>query len=125
MLLRLLAELTLILHFLFILFVIFGGLFVFKWNRIAWLHVPCAIWGALLEFYSWVCPLTYLENYFRTKAGDSDYSVGFVEHYLIPVIYPPGLTENTRLTLGLLVVVINLVIYGYFSWTRYYDQFDR
>lgn len=122
MLLRLLAELTLILHFLFILFVIFGGLFVFKWSRIAWLHVPCAIWGALLEFYRWVCPLTYLENYFQNKAGVSGYSEGFVEHYLLPVIYPAGLTENTRLTLGLLVVVINLVIYGYFFWTRDYES---
>ena len=122
MLHRLLAELALILHFLFILFVIFGGLFVFKWNRIIWLHVPCAIWGVLLEFNRWICPLTYLENYFRNKAGLTGYKGSFIEYYLIPVIYPVELTANTRLTLGLLVVVINLVIYGYFSWTRNYES---
>ena len=122
MLHRLLAELALILHFLFILFVIFGGLFVFKWNRIIWLHVPCAIWGALLEVYRWICPLTYLENYFRNHAEISGYSGGFIEHYLLPVIYPAGLTENARIILAIIVIVINLVIYGYFGWRRSYKS---
>lgn len=121
MLSRFLADLTLILHFLFILFVIFGGLFVFKWNRVIWLHVPCAIWGALLEINRWICPLTYLENYFRKQAGTSGYSGGFIEYYLLPVIYPTGLTANTQIMLGIVVIVINLIIYGYLGWTKYYD----
>lgn len=122
MLPRLLAELALILHFLFILFVIFGGLFVFKWNRIIWLHVPCAIWGVLLVIYHRICPLTHMENYFRNWAGASGYSGGFIEHYLLAIIYPTGLTANTQIILGIIVIVVNLVIYGYLGWIRYYES---
>ena len=121
MLSRLIADLALILHFLFILFVIFGGLLVFKWSRFVCVHIPCTIWGALLEIYRWSCPLTYLENYFRKQAGISGYPGGFIENYLLPIIYPAELTANIQLTLGIIVIVINLVIYGYFTWARYYD----
>jgi len=122
MLHRLLADIALILHFLFIIFVIFGGLLVFKWNRVIWLHVPCATWGALLEIYRWICPLTYLENYYRKQAGISGYPGSFIEYYLLPVIYPTGLTANTQIILGIIVIVINLIIYGYLGWPSYHES---
>ena len=106
-----LADLVLIIHFLFIVFVIFGGLLVLKWRKVIYIHIPCAIWGGMIEFSGWICPLTYLENYFQ-KIGNADqYGGSFIEQYLLPVIYPPGLTAEVQIMLGIMVIVINLVIY--------------
>lgn len=116
MLLRFLADLTLIIHLLFIIFVVLGALLAIKWKWIMWVHIPCAIWGALLEINYWICPLTYLENYFHKLANEAGYTGGFIEHYLIHIIYPPGLTPGLQLILGILVVVINLIIYGFICW---------
>ncbi|MDH4319106.1 MAG: DUF2784 domain-containing protein [Desulfobulbaceae bacterium] len=106
------ADLLVILHFSFIIFVVFGGLPTLKWPSLAILHIPSVIWGALLEFYGWMCPLTHLEQHFRRSASDSGYQGGFIQHYLIPIIYPHDLTREVQLGLGLAVVFLNLFIYS-------------
>jgi hypothetical protein len=107
------AALVVVFHFAFVLFVVLGGLLVLRWPRLAYLHVPAAIWGAWIEFAGWVCPLTPLENSLRTAAGDATYTGGFVEHYILPVLYPSGLTRNIQILLGGLVLALNLGVYGY------------
>ena len=109
---RLLADLLVGMHFLFIVFVVAGGFLAWRWRRAAWVHLPVAAWGALIEFAGWVCPLTPLENQFRRAAGESGYAGGFIEHYLIPVIYPGGLTRDIQIGLGIAVIAVNLAAYG-------------
>ena len=111
MLYRLAADAVVLLHLGFILFVLLGGLLVLRRPRLAWLHVPAAAWGMAVEFFHLYCPLTPLENHFRALAGDSGYSGGFIEHYLIPLIYPAGLTEAPQVVLGLVVAAVNLPPY--------------
>jgi hypothetical protein len=111
MLYRALATATAIVHFAFILFVVLGGVLVLRWPRVAWLHVPAAVWGALIEFGGWYCPLTNLENYFLRKAGRAGYTEGFVAHYLFAIIYPAGLTRGFEIAIGLFVVVVNVTMY--------------
>jgi len=111
MLPRILADLVLILHMLFILFAIFGGLLILWRKWMIYFHIPAAIWAVLVELMHWTCPLTSTENYLRSIAGDSGYSGGFVEHYLLPVIYPHDLTPQIQLILGALVLLANIVIY--------------
>lgn len=110
---RLLADFVLWIHFLFVLFVVFGGLFAVKWHRIVWLHLLAAVWGAMIEFSGWICPLTPLENWLRQEGGAAGYRADFVARYLLPVLYPEGLTRKVQIALGIFVIVINLVIY---SW---------
>jgi hypothetical protein len=105
------ADLILLLHFAFILFVIFGGLLVRYRRAFAWLHLPMALWGALVNLASWPCPLTPLENHYRALAGQQGYEGGFVEHYLAPLIYPEGLGRDLGIVLGLLVIGWNGAIY--------------
>ncbi len=88
------ADVLVVLHFAFIVFVVLGGLLVWRWRRVAWLHVPAALWGAAIEFVSGVCPLTPLENQWRVQAGESGYPHSFIEQYLAPLIYPAGLTPS-------------------------------
>ena len=107
----LLADLVLLLHATFILFVVFGGLLVFWRRRVAWLHVPCAIWGMIIELQGWICPLTYLENDLRIAANTSGYDGGFIDHYLVPLVYPAGLTPGIQVLLGFAVLFVNAVIY--------------
>jgi hypothetical protein len=107
----LLADLTILLHTTFILFVVFGGLLVLWRRGFAWFHVPCAVWGILIEFQGWVCPLTYLENDLRAAANTSGYAGGFIDHYLMPLVYPSGLTSETQILLGLAVLFLNAIIY--------------
>ena len=114
MLARLLADVLVALHFAFILFVVAGGFLAWRWRRVAWVHVPAAIWGVLIEFAGWICPLTPLENHFRIQAGQAGYAGGFIEHYLIPIIYPGGLTPAIQVVLGGAVIVINVVAYTSF-----------
>ncbi|MCJ1887758.1 DUF2784 domain-containing protein [Pseudomonas sp. LA21] len=111
MLARLAADAVVLLHLGFILFVLLGGLLVLRWPRLAWLHLPAAAWGMAVEFLHLYCPLTPLENHFRQAAGDLGYDGGFIEHYLIPLIYPAGLTEAIQIGLGLVVLAINLPPY--------------
>lgn len=112
MLYRFLADLVVVLHLAFVLFVVAGGLLVWRWPRLAWLHVPAAAWGALIEFAGWICPLTPLENRLRRLGGEAGYAGGFVEEYLLAVLYPSGLTRTHQLVLGALVLALNLAIYG-------------
>lgn len=114
----LLADAVMILHFAFILFVVAGGLLVLKWPRLAWLHLPAAGWGALIEFTGWICPLTPLENRLRVMGGGAGYPGGFIETYLLPVIYPEGLTHRHQLFLGIGVVAVNIVFYGILARQR-------
>ena len=114
MLYRVAADCLVLLHLAFIVLVVAGGFAVFKWPWMALLHVPAASWGALIEFRGWVCPLTPWENSLRQLAGQEGYSEGFIEHYILQLIYPSGLTRDVQTTLGMIVVAINLVIYGVF-----------
>ena len=116
-----LADFVLVIHTLFIVFVVFGGLIVLKWHRIIWIHIPCVIWGALIEFFGWVCPLTYLENYLLELGNANSYEGSFIQHYLIPIVYPSGLTTDIQILLGTGVIVINLFIY-YIIWRNRYKQ---
>jgi len=111
MMYSLLADLLLVLHAIFILFVVFGSLLVLWRPGFAWIHVPAALWGILIEFQGWICPLTYLENDLRAVAGTEGYSGGFIDHYLVPLVYPSGLTHHMQIQLGLVVLFINAVIY--------------
>ncbi|MBD3868932.1 MAG: DUF2784 domain-containing protein [Acidobacteria bacterium] len=112
MLFRILADCLVLLHGCFVLFVVLGGLLALKWPRAAWIHVPACIWGALIEFKGWICPLTPLEKWLRVQAGQAGYEGGFVQHYLVPLMYPAGLTAERATTLGLFVVIVNVAIYA-------------
>jgi hypothetical protein len=106
-----LAGVIIVAHFLFIAFVAAGGLLVLRWPRLAWVHLPAVVWGVVVELTGWICPLTPLENYLRRLGGSSSYSGGFIEQYLIPIIYPTNLTAATQYILGGLVIVVNLILY--------------
>ena len=110
---RLLADAVVILHFSFVLFVLFGGLLAWWKPRIAWLHLPAAAWGAVVEFGGWICPLTPIEQWLRFEAGESAYGPDFIGHYILPVLYPPMLTPSVQVVLGAIVVVVNVTIYGW------------
>lgn len=112
MIYRGLADLVLVVHLAFVLFVVLGGLLVLRWRWVAVLHVPAAVWGILLEYGGWICPLTPLENSLRRLGGDAEYSGGFIQHYIQPVLYPAGLTRGAQITLGSLALLVNLIAYG-------------
>lgn len=105
------ADLVLLLHVAFVLFVLAGGLLVLKWPRIVWAHVPAATWGAIVECTGWICPLTPLENGLRTLAGADPYDSDFIEQYLLTLLYPAVLTRNIQILLGIAVVLVNAVVY--------------
>ena len=111
MIYRALAELTLATHAVFIAFVVIGGFLAIRVRRVAWFHIPCAIWGALIEFAGWTCPLTPLENVLRRAGGEAGYNEGFIERYLLPLIYPGDLTRELQFLLGVLAVGLNLIAY--------------
>jgi hypothetical protein len=112
-----LAEFVLLVHLAFITFVIFGGLLALRWRWIPWIHLPAAGWGAFIEFFGWLCPLTPLEQAMRRAAGEEGYSGGFIEHYLLPIIYPGELTPEIQMYLGASVLVINGFVY-FLVWRR-------
>ena len=116
MIYSILADLIIILHFLFIVFVVAGAFLVLKWTRVIYVHIPAAIWGILIEIEQWICPLTPLEVRLRMAAGESFYEGGFIEHYLVPIIYPPGLNRTMQIGLAIFVVVVNAGVYGYYMW---------
>ena len=107
----LLANLVLIVHLAFVVFVLCGGLLVLMWRWIAWLHVPAIAWGAFVEFSGWICPLTPLEHWLRAKGGDISYRSDFIAQYLLPVLYPGDLTRDLQLLLGTVVIVLNAAVY--------------
>ena len=111
MIYRALADFVLLLHMAFVLFAALGGVLAFKWRRVAWFHIPAALWAALIEFVGWECPLTPLENWLRRQGGEAGYQTGFIERYLLPLIYPAPFPRSMHVVLGLLVMSVNLAIY--------------
>ena len=109
---RILADAVVITHLLFISFAIGGGLLVMRWRRMMWLHLPAVAWAVLVEIMSWPCPLTPLENYFRRRGGEAGYPGGFIEHYIWPVIYPEGLTDEVQMLIGGFVFCVNVAAYA-------------
>ena len=115
---RVLADFVLVVHLAFVLFVVLGGLLVVRWPWTALVHVPAAIWGILIEYTGWICPLTPLENSFRIRGGEAGYAGGFIQHYIQPTLYPPGLTRPIQFALGSAVLLLNLTAYG-MLWSKY------
>lgn len=115
----LLADLIVILHLGFIVFAALGALLAFKWPRLVWLHLPAVIWAAITEFMGLICPLTPLENWLRQEAGADPYQTSFISHYLLPLIYPPGLTPSIQWLLGGILVMLNVLIYAWLYTYKY------
>ena len=116
------ADCVIVIHLLFIVFVVAGGLIVLRKPHLAWVHVPAAVWGAVVEFSGWICPLTPLENYLRLLGGGASYSGDFIERYIVPLIYPAGLTAATQSVLGGVVIAINLTVYGFLLFRRLFRK---
>ena len=119
MIYRILADAVLVFHFAFVIFVIFGGLLVLRRRAVLFAHLPALLWGVLVELFLWQCPLTPLENWFRQAGGEAGYEGGFVEHYILILLYP-GIGFGIHILLGLGLLAINLAVYSYvFShWRR-------
>ena len=113
MVFQLLADVVVIFHLAFVAFALFGGLLIMKWRRVAWIHVPSVVWAVFIEFTGMICPLTPLENFLRRKSGATGYESGFVEHYIIPILYPESLENSVQIILGILVIVVNADIYAW------------
>ena len=116
MLARAAADLTLLIHLAFVLFVVFGGLLALRWRRAPWVHLPALAWGVFVETTGRICPLTPLENHFRSLAGEAGYAGGFVEHYLLALLYPAGLTQAAQWIVAGGVIVLNIVVYALALW---------
>ncbi|VAX10686.1 putative membrane protein [hydrothermal vent metagenome] len=114
----LLADLLVLIHFLFIVFVLLGGILLLKWKKLIWLHLPALLWGVFIQFSGWICPLTPLEIQLRRLAGANLYQGGFISHYLVPLIYPPGLTSDTQWLLGGILITVNITIYSFLFISR-------
>ena len=114
---RLLADLLVVFHFLFIVFATLGGVLALRWRWVPWLHLPCAAWGAVIELTGRVCPLTPLENTLRAAGGAAGYPGGFIEHYLLAAIYPAGLTREIQLILAGILLSLNAAVY-FLLWRR-------
>ena len=119
MLYRFLADLVVLAHFGFIVFVLLGGLLAFRWHWVAWLHIPAVAWGGFIELTGRICPLTPLENHLRLAGGLTEYSQSFIEQYLIPLVYPVGLTRELQALMGFLLIGLNISIYAYLGWRRW------
>jgi hypothetical protein len=113
------ADLLVVLHLAFVAFVVFGGLLVLRWPRVVWLHVPALLWGVGIEWTGGICPLTPLEVALRERGGQAGYSGGFVEHYLLPVLYPAGLTRDVQAVLGFVALAVNVAVYAAVLWRRW------
>ena len=114
---KILADLVVVLHFLFIVFAMIGGVLALRWRWIPWLHLPCVAWGAAVELTGRVCPLTPLENALRAAGGAAGYTGGFIEHYLLAAIYPAGLTRDMQLLLAGVLLGLNAMVY-FFVWRQ-------
>jgi hypothetical protein len=105
------ADLVVLVHVVFVVFVVLGGLLVARWPRFAWVHVPAASWGVFIEFRGWICPLTPLENYLRQRGGSSAYEGEFIQHYILPLLYPANLTPRVQIWLGSFALMVNVALY--------------
>jgi hypothetical protein len=112
-----LADGIVLFHIGFILFAVFGGLLVLKWRYLVWVHVPAALWAVTVELAHWPCPLTPLENWLREQGGETSYETGFVENYILPILYPAQITAPQQIMLGALVLGINVAVYAWL-WRR-------
>lgn len=115
---RFLADAVLALHLAFVVFAIAGGLMAFRWRWAPWVHLPALAWGAAVELTGWTCPLTPLENSLRRAGGEAGYAGGFIEHYLLPILYPDSLTRETQVALGAALVIVNVIVYAIVMWKR-------
>lgn len=115
---RILADAVLILHFVFVTFVVLGGFLVLRWPTLAWVHAPAAIWGIVITSIGGVCPLTPLEKHFIVQGGGEAYRGGFIAHYLTSVVYPEGMTRDTQVVLALLLLVFTVFVY-WRVWRHY------
>jgi len=106
-----LADLVVLVHVVFVVFAVLGGLLAARWRRLVWIHLPAVIWAAVVEVLGWACPLTPLENWLRRKGGQGGYPSDFIAHYILPVLYPEELSREVQITLGAFVLLINLSIY--------------
>lgn len=113
-----LSDFVLLVHFAFIVFVLAGGFLLLRWPRLVWLHFLAIVWGVFTEVTGWICPLTPLENHFRVLAGGNAYHTGFIERYLLPLVYPAGLTPAIQMTLAAVVIVFNIVVYSWIVLER-------
>ena len=109
---RVLTDIVLILHLIFIVFAVGGGLLTLCWRWIPWVHLPALAWGAAVELFGWYCPLTSLENYFRRASGNFEYTESYVERYLVPVIYPVDYSREYQLVLFWLLIAFNVLVYA-------------
>lgn len=109
--LRLAADVVVVVHLAFVIFVMLGSLLMLRWRRVVWLHAPAAIWGIALELGGWVCPLTPLENHLRACSGSGAYEGDFIEHYIMPLLYPVSLTREAQILLGCLAIAVNATLY--------------
>ena len=108
---QLLADLVVLVHVAFVVFAVLGGLLAARWRRLVWIHLLAVIWAVIVEFFGWVCPLTPLENWLRRRAGQAVYPSDFIAHYILPVLYPEELSREVQITLGAIVLLINLSVY--------------
>lgn len=106
------ADLLVVLHLTFVVFVVAGGLLVLRWPKLAWVHLPAAAWGVIVEITGWICPLTPLENWLREHGASEVYAGDFVARYIVPTLYPEGLTRNSQLLMGGTVLILNVVVYA-------------
>jgi len=125
MVFRAFADLVMVFHFVFVLFAVLGGCLVLKRRRWAWVHIPAFLWAALIEFAGRICPLTYLETWLLEKSGAHGYREGFIEHYLFPLLYPEDLTRSLQVTLGVFVLSINIIIYGFLILRAYQKKPEK
>lgn len=125
MIYRIAADLVVLIHFVFIVFVVAGGFLVIRWQKVSLLHIPAVVWGVLIEFTGWICPLTPFENTLRWTGGEAGFSGGFIEKYIVSLIYPDELTRGIQILLGLTVIIINVSIYGYLLWQRKVKSLKR
>jgi len=109
---QLAADFVVVAHLAFVLFVVGGALLILRWRWVVWLHLPAAVWGALIEFTGWICPLTPLESWLRIKGGQAGYSGGFVQEHVLSLVYPSGLTRTGQIALGVAVIAVNVLAYG-------------
>jgi hypothetical protein len=126
MIVRVAADAVVLLHLAYIVFVAIGGLLVLRWPKLAWVHLPAAAWGVLVELTGWICPLTPLENRLLVATGGATYSGGFIDRYIMPIVYPPGLTPSLQIGLGCAVIALNLMAYGLiFRYRQRTEKRDR
>jgi hypothetical protein len=111
MIFRAAADLIVVIHAAFVVFVVLGGVLVARWPRLAWVHVPAAVWGVVIEFRGWICPLTPLENRLRQLGGEAVYQGDFIARYLLPLLYPADLTRQVKWGLGGLALAVNVLLY--------------